>query len=173
MTDIAAEDTAIVLERTLPHPPEKVWRALTEQPLIEDWLMRNDFQPRLGHKFNALFLPALPRGVHVVHLEAQLDAARMLFQSRWEFCRCLILQGYQRAAGRAQRRKGRTGDGFHDGHAQHICVERFRLLHVAHVQHDKTQVHRCSPSVSHRACTIIVEGSSDNSMSVAFGDLAT
>ena len=30
------------------HAPsaEKVWRALTAQPLIEDWLMANDFEPR-------------------------------------------------------------------------------------------------------------------------------
>ena len=33
------------------HPPEKVWRALTEGPLLEEWLMRNDFQPVAGHHF--------------------------------------------------------------------------------------------------------------------------
>jgi uncharacterized protein YndB with AHSA1/START domain len=36
----------------MPHPPEKVWRALTESPLIEKWLMKNDFQPVVGHRFN-------------------------------------------------------------------------------------------------------------------------
>lgn len=41
----------VVLERELPHPPEKVWRALTQQPLIEDWLMANDFEPKVGHRF--------------------------------------------------------------------------------------------------------------------------
>lgn len=49
------EDTAIrslIFERVLPHPPEKVWRALTESSLIEQWLMKNDFQPVVGHKFN-------------------------------------------------------------------------------------------------------------------------
>jgi uncharacterized protein YndB with AHSA1/START domain len=36
----------------MPHPPEKIWRALTQGPLIEEWLMKNDFQPVVGHKFN-------------------------------------------------------------------------------------------------------------------------
>jgi uncharacterized protein YndB with AHSA1/START domain len=35
----------------MPHPPEKIWRALTEGRLIEQWLMTNDFQPVVGHRF--------------------------------------------------------------------------------------------------------------------------
>lgn len=45
------ETRSVVIERDMPHPPEKVWRALTAQPLIEDWLMSNDFEPTVGHKF--------------------------------------------------------------------------------------------------------------------------
>jgi uncharacterized protein YndB with AHSA1/START domain len=41
----------LVIEREMPHPPEKIWRALTQGPLIEEWLMANDFQPRVGHAF--------------------------------------------------------------------------------------------------------------------------
>jgi uncharacterized protein YndB with AHSA1/START domain len=40
-----------VIERELPHPLEKVWRALTQGPLIQEWLMANDFQPLVGHQF--------------------------------------------------------------------------------------------------------------------------
>ena len=48
-----AEDTkSIVVERTMPHSPEKVWRALTQAPLVAEWLMKNDFQPIVGHRFN-------------------------------------------------------------------------------------------------------------------------
>jgi len=43
---------SLVVEREMPHPPEKIWRALTEGSLIEEWLMKNDFQPRVGHRFN-------------------------------------------------------------------------------------------------------------------------
>jgi len=42
---------SLVIERELPHPPEKIWRALTQGPLIKEWLMDNDFQPAVGHKF--------------------------------------------------------------------------------------------------------------------------
>lgn len=43
---------SIIIKREMPHPPEKVWRALTQSALIEQWLMRNDFQPTVGRKFN-------------------------------------------------------------------------------------------------------------------------
>jgi uncharacterized protein YndB with AHSA1/START domain len=51
MTDARAEMQSPALERQVAHPPEKVWRALTQAPLIEDWLMANDFQPTVGHRF--------------------------------------------------------------------------------------------------------------------------
>ena len=41
----------LVIEKELPHPPEKIWRALTEGSLIQQWLMDNDFQPLVGHQF--------------------------------------------------------------------------------------------------------------------------
>ena len=47
-----AATRSVVIEKELPHPPEKVWRALTEGVLIKEWLMDNDFQPVVGHKFN-------------------------------------------------------------------------------------------------------------------------
>ncbi len=47
-----SEDTkSIVVERTMPHPPEKIWRALTQSHLIAEWLMKNDFEPAVGHRF--------------------------------------------------------------------------------------------------------------------------
>ena len=41
----------LVVERVFPHPPEKLWRALTESPLIAQWMMDNDFEPTVGRKF--------------------------------------------------------------------------------------------------------------------------
>jgi uncharacterized protein YndB with AHSA1/START domain len=52
MTKPAAATRSLVVEREMPHSPEKVWRALTEGPLIEAWLMKNDFKPAVGHRFN-------------------------------------------------------------------------------------------------------------------------
>ena len=43
---------SVVIEKELPHAPEKVWRALTQGPLIKEWLMDNDFQPVVGHAFD-------------------------------------------------------------------------------------------------------------------------
>ncbi|GHN02253.1 hypothetical protein WSM22_37420 [Cytophagales bacterium WSM2-2] len=34
------------------HPPEKVWDYLTKSELMEQWLMKTDFQPVVGHRFN-------------------------------------------------------------------------------------------------------------------------
>jgi uncharacterized protein YndB with AHSA1/START domain len=51
MTDPAAS-RSLVIEREIPHPPEKIWRALTQGALIEEWLMKNDFQPSVGHRFS-------------------------------------------------------------------------------------------------------------------------
>ena len=51
------ETTSVVLERDMPHPPEKVWRALTTGALIEDWLMANDFEPTVGHQFKLRMQP--------------------------------------------------------------------------------------------------------------------
>jgi uncharacterized protein YndB with AHSA1/START domain len=52
MTKTSAETRSVVVERELPHPPEKLWRALTQPHLIEEWLMKNDFSPVVGHRFN-------------------------------------------------------------------------------------------------------------------------
>jgi uncharacterized protein YndB with AHSA1/START domain len=52
MTPAAAETRSVVVERELAFPPEKLWRALTQPHLIEEWLMQNDFKPVPGHRFN-------------------------------------------------------------------------------------------------------------------------
>jgi uncharacterized protein YndB with AHSA1/START domain len=42
----------LVVERELRQPQDKVWRALTQAPLIADWLMQTDFEPVIGKRFN-------------------------------------------------------------------------------------------------------------------------
>ena len=47
------EDTlAVVVEREIPFPAEKIWRALTQPHLIEEWLMKKAFKPVVGHRFD-------------------------------------------------------------------------------------------------------------------------
>jgi uncharacterized protein YndB with AHSA1/START domain len=52
MSNTAIETRSVVVEREIPYPPEKIWRALTQPHLIEEWLMKNDFKPVVGHSFN-------------------------------------------------------------------------------------------------------------------------
>ena len=52
MTNTATEALSVVVERGIPFPPEKIWRALTQPHLIEEWLMKNDFKPVVNHHFN-------------------------------------------------------------------------------------------------------------------------
>ena len=51
MSTPGAETLAVVVERELPFPPDKIWRALTQPHLMEEWLMKNDFKPTVGHQF--------------------------------------------------------------------------------------------------------------------------
>jgi uncharacterized protein YndB with AHSA1/START domain len=52
MTETSTEMRSVTVERELAHPPDKIWRALTQPHLIEEWLMKNDFKPVVGHSFN-------------------------------------------------------------------------------------------------------------------------
>jgi uncharacterized protein YndB with AHSA1/START domain len=51
MTSTATETRSVVIERDMPFAPDKIWRALTQDYLIEEWLMKNDFKPVVGHGF--------------------------------------------------------------------------------------------------------------------------
>jgi uncharacterized protein YndB with AHSA1/START domain len=73
---------SIVVERTMPHPPEKVWKALTTSELVAKWLMANDFEPRLGRRFNfrATPIPGAWNGVTDCEV-LEIDAPRKLAYS--------------------------------------------------------------------------------------------
>jgi uncharacterized protein YndB with AHSA1/START domain len=51
MNDTTTETVTVTIEREMPFPAERVWRAITEPHLIEEWLMKNDFKPAAGHAF--------------------------------------------------------------------------------------------------------------------------
>jgi uncharacterized protein YndB with AHSA1/START domain len=57
MNTTAGALNTVVVEREIPQTPEKIWRALTESGLIAQWLMANDFQPTVGHRFNFHMAP--------------------------------------------------------------------------------------------------------------------
>src|ERR1700750_2359718 len=46
------ETRSVVVEREMTHPPEKLWRALTQPHLIAEGLMKDYFSPWGGSRFN-------------------------------------------------------------------------------------------------------------------------
>jgi len=73
---------SVVVEREMPHPPEKIWRALTQGPLIEEWLMTNDFEPVVGHKFNLRAKP-VPNWNGVIDCEVLVVEANSRLVYTW------------------------------------------------------------------------------------------
>jgi uncharacterized protein YndB with AHSA1/START domain len=51
MIDSATQTRSVIVEREIAFAPEKIWRALTQPHLIEEWLMKNDFKPAIDHRF--------------------------------------------------------------------------------------------------------------------------
>jgi uncharacterized protein YndB with AHSA1/START domain len=82
VTRPVAASRSLVIEREMPHPPEKVWRALTQGPLLEEWLMRNDFQPIVGHRFSFRATP-LPHWNGVVDCEVLVVEPCERLAYRW------------------------------------------------------------------------------------------
>ena len=50
MKDTTATTESVVIECDLPDPPQKVWRALTEQDLLGAWLM-----PKTKRRLNEIY----------------------------------------------------------------------------------------------------------------------
>lgn len=48
----------IVREARYPHPPQRVWRALTDPAALSSWLMPTDFRPEVGARFTFRTDPA-------------------------------------------------------------------------------------------------------------------
>jgi uncharacterized protein YndB with AHSA1/START domain len=77
-----AASRSLVIEREMPHPPEKIWRALTQGALIEEWLMKNDFQPVIGHRFSFRSTP-VPGCDGVIESEVQVIEPNSRLSYSW------------------------------------------------------------------------------------------
>jgi uncharacterized protein YndB with AHSA1/START domain len=82
MTNTTAPTRTLVVEREMPHPPEKIWRALTQASLIEAWLMSNNFRPVVGHKFTLRTTPA-PNWNGVVDCEVKVVEPNSRLSYSW------------------------------------------------------------------------------------------
>ncbi|SEP83255.1 Uncharacterized conserved protein YndB, AHSA1/START domain [Devosia sp. YR412] len=46
------ETRSVIVTRDIGYPPEKLWRALTQPHLVEEWIgMKSDLKPEVGHSF--------------------------------------------------------------------------------------------------------------------------
>jgi uncharacterized protein YndB with AHSA1/START domain len=52
MNETSTATRSVIVERDIPFPAEKIWRALTQPHLIAEWLMQNDFKPVVDHHFS-------------------------------------------------------------------------------------------------------------------------
>lgn len=60
------------------HPPDRVWRAIANRQGLAAWLMDNDFEPRLGHRFRFQTQP-LPGWKRTINCEVvELDEPKRL-----------------------------------------------------------------------------------------------
>jgi len=82
MTEPTAGSRSIVVEREMPHPPEKIWRALTQRSLLEQWLLENDFEPVVGRRFSFRRTP-LPQWNGVIDCEVTLVEPPTRLVYRW------------------------------------------------------------------------------------------
>jgi uncharacterized protein YndB with AHSA1/START domain len=81
MTGSALKNT-VVIEREMPYPPEKIWRALTQASLMNQWLMSNDFEPVVGHKFSLRATP-VPGWSGVIECEVLLVEPNARLSYTW------------------------------------------------------------------------------------------
>ena len=78
----AGRALSVVIERDLPHPPEKVWRALTQPHLVEEWLMKADIRPVVGHRF-ALRMQPQPDRTFVFECEVVVAEQNSRLSYTW------------------------------------------------------------------------------------------
>ena len=83
MSALNAEIRSVVVEKEFAHPPEKVWRALTQGDLIVQWLMENDFQPVVGRRFEFRMEP-MPQWDGVIHSEVLVAEPYERLVYRWD-----------------------------------------------------------------------------------------
>lgn len=76
MRDPKPDDDAVVVDCDLDHPPEKVWRALTEPALLAAWLLPNDIAAEEGRRFTLRGAPGTDQPVDCEVLAA--DPPRLL-----------------------------------------------------------------------------------------------
>jgi uncharacterized protein YndB with AHSA1/START domain len=82
MSNPAEGTRSVVVEKVFAHSREKLWRALTESPLLAEWLMKNDFEPVAGKKFQFRAEP-VPNWSGVIECEVLVVEPLERLSYRW------------------------------------------------------------------------------------------
>ncbi|MFL6053299.1 MAG: SRPBCC domain-containing protein [Actinoallomurus sp.] len=81
---MTAGERTIRVDEFLAHPPARVWHALTDPAMLARWLMPNDFQPVVGHRFTFRTHPRPNSGFDgVVHCEVLALEPQRLLRISW------------------------------------------------------------------------------------------
>ena len=72
----------LVIERVFAYPSERLWRALTEGPLLAQWLMETDFEPEVGRRFQFRSEP-VPNWDGVIDCEVLVIEPLKRLSYRW------------------------------------------------------------------------------------------
>jgi uncharacterized protein YndB with AHSA1/START domain len=71
----------VLLETFYPHPPERVWLALTDRRALSVWMMDNNFEASLGHQFQFQSCPLLGVKVTIYCQVLEVEAPLRLVYS--------------------------------------------------------------------------------------------
>ena len=82
MSNAAESTRSLIVERVFPHPPEKLWRALTESRVLAQWMMNNDFEPEPGRRFQFRADP-MPNWNGIVDCEVLVVAPQRRLSYNW------------------------------------------------------------------------------------------
>ncbi|MGV9631654.1 SRPBCC family protein [Streptomyces sp. NPDC003487] len=86
MTDEDDDLTTVRVDQFFPHPPAKVWRALTEPELLAQWQMpgAGDFRLRVGHRYRMTSVPRPNTAFSgVVEVEVLAYETERMLSVRW------------------------------------------------------------------------------------------
>lgn len=75
----------VTLEIFYLHSPARVWQALTDRRALAAWMMDNDFEPRLGHRFHFQQVDGLGLERYIDCEVIELDPPKRLAY-RWQEC---------------------------------------------------------------------------------------
>jgi len=82
MSNAAESTRSLIVERVFPHPPEKLWRALTESRVLAQWMMNNDFEPEPGRRFQFRADP-MPKWNGIVDCEVLVVEPQRRLSYNW------------------------------------------------------------------------------------------